>query len=157
MVAKSALTAEEIRTKALARLSHRESSAAMLREFLLRKGATAEQVGPELERLTEQGFLSDARFTRMFVRETLLRKKGAGWIRRALEQRGISIDEHELRNLIDELEPDAELHGMTALIERKYAHWKDDEKVKLKATRALIGRGYSYSQIQKLYQDWGKD
>jgi len=154
---KAMITPEEVREFALARLSRRESSAKMLQEYLEKKGATQEQAQHETERLQDQGYLSDTRFTRMFVRELLLRKKGAAWIKRALKQKGVSLADPDLRELINELEPNAENHGMVAIVERKYSHWKEDFKIKQKATRALLSRGYSYPQIQKLFQDWGTE
>ncbi len=80
-------------TYALAALGRRELTSRQLRDRLRRRGCDADAIDAALARLQREGALDDARAARAFARtEVVVRRRGPGRIRRALEAMGVQGD-----------------------------------------------------------------
>src|SRR5690606_19543982 len=78
---------------ALAALGRRELTTRQLRDRLRRRGCDTEAIDAALARLQREGALDDARAARAFARtEVVVKRRGPGRIRRALEAMGIEGD-----------------------------------------------------------------
>lgn len=134
---------------AVSLLSRRDHTRKELRDKLALKdhGQFAENV---LDKLTEQGFLSDERFARMYIRE-LVNLKGYG--KRRIEQELFrkGVDRELVREVLSETEiPEGRLNE---LINKKYLRYLDTEKGRQKTVNALMRLGYSYGEIKEALRE----
>ncbi len=90
-------TPAAIRRSAMDLLARREHSYAELLRKLRQRGAAAEMAEVELDRLQEQGLLSDERFCEAYVYSRSQRGYGPVRLREELRQRGVA------ERLIDEI------------------------------------------------------
>lgn len=134
---------------AVSLLSRREHTVKEITEKLKRKdyGQFTVRV---TERLVSEGYLSDERFAKLYVRE-LINLKGYG-IRRIkdeLYRKGISRDIAEC--VLEEAEfPDNKLKD---IVEKKFLRYLDTEKGVQKTINALIRLGYSYGEIKDVLRE----
>jgi regulatory protein len=132
---------EEALSRCYRHLGERDHSTAELRRRLLRARLPQDAVERALEAVIEQGYLDDARYTRLLVED---RRRIDGWgsqrIRARLEAAGIA------RELIDEALADAdgacELVAATALLERRCPGPYRDDRERQRAFGVLIRMGY---------------
>ncbi len=78
--------------KAVRVLAGREHTRQELTRKLARLGVQGSIAQDVVEGLANQSLQSDERFTESFVRSRIVRGYGALWIRRALEERGVSAE-----------------------------------------------------------------
>ena len=83
-------TPAAIRRSALDLLARREHSYAEMLRKLRQRGASVDMAEIELERLQENGLLSDERFCEAYVRSRSQRGYGPQRLREELRQRGVS-------------------------------------------------------------------
>ena len=129
---------------ALSLLSRREHTVKEITNKLTQKGYEQYAVSVA-EKLQEQGYLSDERFTHLYVKELInLKNYGKKRITQELIRKGVSRD--IIETVLSEAEfPDGRLRE---LIEKKYMRFLDTEKGAQKTVNALLRLGYSYGEIK---------
>ncbi len=129
---------------AVSLLSRRDHSERELMTKLAQKGYTdgAEEA---IAKLRDGGYVSDERFTRLYVRELHnLKHYGKRRIEQELFRKGIERD--IIREVLDETDFDES--ELVSLIERKYGRYLSDEKGVAKTVNGLLRMGYSYGEIR---------
>lgn len=129
---------------AVSLLSRREHTVKEIVEKLKRKGY-GQFADKTTDRLMNEGYLSDKRFAKLYVRE-LINLKGYGRrrIKDELFRKGISRETAD--EVLAETEfPDSRLRDV---IEKKYLRYLNSEKGIQKTINALLRLGYSYSEIR---------
>jgi regulatory protein len=138
-----------LRAQAIRLLARREYARSDLEQRLIAKGAPRSEVGPVLDELIAQGYLSDARYAR-----AMATRKAGGYSRRSiaegLKSRGIARTDIE-RALV-EAETDDE-KALRALWQRRFGKPPMDEREKARQVRFLQARGFALSAIFKLLRD----
>jgi regulatory protein len=138
-----------LRAQAIRLLARREYARSDLEQRLIAKGAPRSEVGPVLDELIAQGYLSDARYAR-----AMATRKAGGYSRRSiaegLKSRGIARSDIE-RALV-EAETDDE-KALRALWQRRFGKPPMDEREKARQVRFLQARGFALSAIFKLLRD----
>ena len=137
-----------VRRTAMDLLARREHGRVELTRKLRKRGATDELIGPALDRLTEDGLLSESRYLESFIRY----RSGAGYgparIREELGQRGLA------RADIDEALRECGVpwsERLRHLWERKFAGERPlDPKTRAQQTRFLAYRGFPLDMIGRL-------
>jgi regulatory protein len=132
---------EEALARCYRHLGQREHSTAELRRRLQRARLPEDAVEAALATVTEQGYLDDARYTRLLIED---RRRIHGWgaerIRTRLDAAGIA------RELIDaalaEPEGAGELAAATALLERRCPGPYGDDRERQRAFGILVRMGY---------------
>lgn len=129
---------------AVSLLSRREHTVNEITEKLRRKGYTqfTENV---CSRLISEGYLSDERFARLYVRE-LVNLKGYGKRRIKDELLRKGVDRELVSDILEESDiPESRL---LEIINKKYLRYLDTEKGVQKTVNALLRLGYSYGEIR---------
>ncbi|WRS26560.1 regulatory protein RecX [Oscillospiraceae bacterium MB08-C2-2] len=108
-----------------------------------------------VERMLELGLLDDTDYARRCASH-LVEVKGYSISRAAQELMRRGIDRETAREVLEELEVDAQ-PAIAAVIRRKYMSSLEDEKSLRKATNALARLGYSYSDIRKVIENLLED
>ncbi|HEV8259035.1 MAG TPA: regulatory protein RecX [Casimicrobiaceae bacterium] len=138
-----------LRAQAIRLLARREYARADLEQRLIAKGAPRSEVGPVLDELIAQGYLSDARY----ARATAVQKAG-GYSRRSiaegLKSKGIARTDIERALVEAETDDEKALH---ALWQRRFGKPPMDEREKARQIRFLQARGFALSAIFKLLRD----
>ena len=128
-------------------LSRREHSYQELIKKLRKKDFNLSLVNIELEKLIEDGLLSDKRFTESFIRSRKNQGKGPLRIRSELSIRGVAsqlIDEG-----IQEVEQEEWTQLAVEVLEKKLGNDSElDYHKQLKLMRFLSGRGFNQEQIK---------
>ncbi len=134
---------------AVSLLSRREHTVKEIEDKLKRKGY-GQFSEKTAERLMSEGYLSDERFAKLYVRE-LVNLKGYGRrrIRDELYRRGVS------REIAEEVLHDTEFsdNRLKDLVEKKYLRYLDNEKGVQKTVNALLRLGYSYGEIRDVLRE----
>jgi regulatory protein len=129
-------------------LARREHGRVELTRKLRLRGALPEMIDTELDRLTEEGLLSEARYLESFINYRARSGYGPARIREELTQRGLARSEIEqaLRDCgFDWAEQ------LTQTWQRKFAgRLPADLRERGQQTRFLSYRGYSLEQIGRL-------
>ena len=138
---------------AVSLLSRREHTVKEIVDKLKRKdyGQFAEKTA---DRLMSEGYLSDERFAKLYVRE-LINLKGYGRrrIKDELFRKGIS------REIADEVLIEAEFpdNRLKEIINKKYFRYLDNEKGIQKTINALLRLGYSYGEIRDALREFADE
>ena len=145
----AASDARRAQEKALYLLEHRSHSKKELRDKLVRAEIPKEAAQAAADRMEELGLVDDEAFARAYARELFLRKRyGKTRVRQELKRKG--IDPETIEALLEEYGGEEEaLENISAVLERKYAAWREDEKTKRRAFAALQRLGYSYELIRR--------
>ncbi|PVZ20727.1 regulatory protein [Pseudomonas sp. URIL14HWK12:I9] len=129
-------------------LARREHGRVELERKLRKRGAPDELLAAALDRLSEEGLLSEARYLEAYIRFRSAAGHGPARIREELLQRGLakaSVNEALAHSGIDW----AEL--LQALWQRKFAGVRPaDPKERARQTRFLAYRGFSLDMIGRL-------
>lgn len=136
-----------VRRTAMDLLARREHGRVELTRKLRQRGAPPELIEPELDRLTEEGLLSETRYLESFVSYRARSGYGPMRIREELGQRGLAradIDQALRECGIDWREQMAEVW------QRKFGEQPNDAKERAKQGRFLAYRGYSMDMISRL-------
>lgn len=125
-------------------LGRRERTEHELREHLARRHAEPDVAEAVVRELTEQGYLDDARFARLFVEDKRdLDQWGRSRIQRALMQRGIARELAEVA--VDGGESDEdELERAVSLLRRRFPSPPEAANDRERALGFLLRRGYEY-------------
>ncbi|MEK1939284.1 MAG: recombination regulator RecX [Pseudomonas sp.] len=136
-----------VRRTAMDLLARREHGRVELSRKLRQRGATAELIDAALDRLTEEGLLSESRYLESFVSYRARSGYGPVRIREELSQRGLARADIEqaLRECgIDWREQ------MEEVWRRKFGEQPNDARERAQQGRFLAYRGYSMDMIGKL-------
>ena len=135
--------------RALRCLAQREHSRTELARKLGKLGSE-EEVDAELDRLTELGLLSDARFADAYVRAKAARF-GASRLRIELSRRGVGTE--QIISAIEENCSDSELERARDITRRKFAAAPADAREWARQARFLQGRGFSTEIIRRVLKE----
>ena len=144
-----------VRRTAMDLLARREHGRVELTRKLRQRGATPELIDPVLDRLTEEGLLSESRYLESFVSYRARSGYGPLRIREELGQRGLPRDaiESALREArVDWL---AQLHD---LWQRKFSgRLPSEAKERAQQGRFLSYRGYPLDMVGRLLRNADTD
>ena len=149
-------TPVSIRRAAMNLLARREHGHVELARKLLQRGADAQMIEVELQRLTEDGLLSEERYLESYIRSRANASRGPMLIREELIQRGLDRSEVEQALRAAEIDWD---ENMRDLWQRRFAGQITDLKDKAKQSRFLAQRGYAVEAIRRLLdqQGWSQE
>jgi len=136
-----------VRRAAMDLLARREHSRAELARKLRQRGAGAELIDTALERLSEEGLLSDERFLESFIRSRANAGYGPLRIREELNQRGLPRATVE-RALADS--PIDWAENLRELWQRRFATPPADARERAKQGRFLLYRGFAHEAVSRL-------
>ena len=136
-----------VRRAAMDLLARREHGRVELSRKLRLRGAPTDLIEPALDRLAEEGLLSEARYLESFVRMRANAGYGPLRIREELAQRGLA------REVIEQALRDSGFDWNAQLYEvwqRKFGKLPGDQREKARQGRFLSYRGYSLEMIGRL-------
>ena len=135
-------------------LARREHGRAELACKLRQRGAAGEMIDAELERLAEEGLLSDQRFLECFIRSRANAGYGPLRIRDELGQRGLPCSAVE-RALADSGIDWAD--NLRQLWRRRFAGLPQDARERAKQGRFLLQRGFALEGVNRLLRGGGDE
>ncbi len=149
--------ARRAREKALYLLEHRSHSKKELTEKIARTAASREAAQAAADRMEELGLLNDETYARDLARELFLRRRfGKARVRQELRLKG--IDNELIEELLEEYaDEELALENIEAVLQKKYAGWQEDEKIRRRAFAALQRLGYSYDLIRRAMRPEDED
>lgn len=148
--------AHKLYLKAIELLSRREHSAAELHTKLSQRFSDVDQLSALIDalliKLQASGYQSDLRFAESYVRSRISAGFGKKRIAMELNQKGVARDIAETALAeVFEAEGTDELCQLESLWQKKFGKLPEDAKARAKQLRFLVGRGFSFDQIQRLY------
>ena len=146
-----AKTPRSIREAAMDYLSRREHATYELSQKLLAKGYESEVVSVALERLSDQGLLSDERFTEAFINQRINRGSGPLKIRAELRQKGIS--DAMIGTFLNERDVIWQESALAVRIRKYGSEEPSDLKERARQSRFLQSRGFSSEQTRYAMRD----
>ncbi len=148
-------TPVSIRRAAMNLLARREHGHVELARKLKLRGADAHMIEVELQRLTEDGLLSEERYLESYVRSRANEGRGPMRIREELTQRGLA--RADVDQALSEAQVDWD-ERMRELWQRRFDGQIVDIKDKVKQSRFLAQRGYALDAIRSLLdaQGWAQ-
>lgn len=149
-------TPVSIRRAAMNLLARREHGYVELTRKLRQRGADAEMLEVELQRLVEDGLLSEQRYLESYIRSRAYAGRGPLRIREELSQRGLA--RADIEQALDAAQIDWD-ENMRDLWQRRFNGQITDLKDKAKQSRFLAQRGYAADAIRRLLdqQGWAQD
>lgn len=145
-------TPVSIRRAAMNLLARREHGHVELARKLLLRGADADMIEVELQRLTEDGLLSEQRYLESYIRSRANAGRGPMRIREELTQRGLQRGDVEQALNAADIDWD---ENMRELWQRRFAGQVVDLKDKAKQSRFLAQRGYEVDAVRRLLDKQG--
>lgn len=136
-----------VRRAAMDLLAQREHGRVELTRKLRQRGAPPELIDSALDRLAEEGLLSESRYLESFIASRARGGYGPQRIREELAQRGL------LRGDIDQALREADIDWVEQLREvwrRKFNRQPQDARERAQQGRFLAYRGYSMEMISRL-------
>jgi regulatory protein len=144
-----------VRRTAMDLLARREHGRVELMRKLRQRGAPPEMIDTALDRLTEEGLLSESRYLESFVSYRARSGYGPLRIREELSQRGLQRADIELALRECGISWQEQLEDTWR---RKFAgHLPIDARERAKQGRFLSYRGYSMEMIGRLFSGRGMD
>ncbi|WP_038613931.1 MULTISPECIES: recombination regulator RecX [Pseudomonas] len=144
-----------VRRTAMDLLARREHGRVELTRKLRQRGAPPELIDQELDRLTEEGLLSEARYLESFISYRSRSGYGPARIREELSQRGLQ------RGDIDQAlrESGVDWAGQLQDVwQRKFSgQLPIDPRSRAQQTRFLVYRGFSMEMVGRLLSGRGLD
>lgn len=119
-------------------------------EKLIRRGLPYDMADRIADRLEQDKFIDERRYSRAFIRDKFhFAKWGKQKIDLALRQK--RIDPVIYRPLLAEIDPEEYLAVLNALLEskKKSIHTVDDYECRAKLTRFALGRGFAADDIRR--------
>ncbi|AJE15935.1 MULTISPECIES: recombination regulator RecX [Stutzerimonas] len=138
-----------VRRAAMDLLARREHGRAELTRKLRQRGAPAELIEAALERLADEGLLSESRYIESFIRGRASSGYGPLRIREELTQRGLPRGEVEQALQACGYDWGEQLE---ALWQRRFGVLPGDPRERARQTRFLVYRGYPLELIGRLLQ-----
>jgi regulatory protein len=144
-----------VRRTAMDLLARREHGRVELTRKLRQRGALPEMIDTALDRLTEEGLLSESRYLESFVSYRARSGYGPLRIREELSQRGLQRTDIELALRESGINWQEQLEDTWR---RKFSgHLPIDARERAKQGRFLSYRGYSMEMINSLFSGRGMD
>ncbi len=144
-----------VRRVAMDLLARREHGRIELSRKLRQRGAPVELIEPALDRLAEEGLLSEARYLESFVRMRANAGYGPLRIREELSQRGLARDDIEQALRDSGFDWSEQLR---AVWQRKFAgELPGDPRERARQGRFLSYRGYPLDMIGQLLRGAASD
>jgi regulatory protein len=144
-----------VRRTAMDLLARREHGRVELTRKLRQRGALPEMIDIALDRLTEEGLLSESRYLESFVSYRARSGYGPLRIREELGQRGLQRTDIELALRESGINWQEQLEDTWR---RKFSgHLPIDARERAKQGRFLSYRGYSMEMISRLFSGRGLD
>ncbi|AMB85804.1 recombinase RecX [Pseudomonas agarici] len=144
-----------VRRTAMDLLARREHGRVELTRKLRQRGASPEMIDSELDRLTQEGLLSESRYLESFVSYRARSGYGPLRIREELSQRGLQRSDIEQALRESGLDWQAQLEDTWR---RKFAgQLPVDARERARQGRFLSYRGYSMEMIGRLFSGRGMD
>jgi regulatory protein len=144
-----------VRRTAMDLLARREHGRVELTRKLRQRGALPEMIDTALDRLTEEGLLSESRYLESFVSYRSRSGYGPLRIREELSQRGLQRTDIELALRKSGINWQEQLEDTWR---RKFSgHLPIDARERAKQGRFLSYRGYSMEMISRLFSGRGMD
>lgn len=144
-----------VRRTAMDLLARREHGRVELTRKLRQRGALPEMIDTALDRLTEEGLLSESRYLESFVSYRARSGYGPLRIREELSQRGLQRPDIELALRESGINWQEQLEDTWR---RKFAgHLPIDMRERAKQGRFLSYRGFSMEMISRLFSGRGID
>ncbi|OOV98578.1 recombination regulator RecX [Pseudomonas sp. MF4836] len=144
-----------VRRTAMDLLARREHGRVELTRKLRQRGASPEMIEEALDRLTEDGLLSEARYLESFVSYRARSGYGPLRIREELSQRGLQRGDIELALRESGIDWQEQLQDVWR---RKFSgHLPIDARERAKQGRFLSYRGYSMELINRLFSGRSDD
>jgi regulatory protein len=132
-------------------LKVRDRSEKELRLKLRQKGVEADQIDVTIERMRTLGYLDDERFAKARAESLLARGRlGPRGVAARLSAAGVARE--SVKDAVDgAMESRSELELAIEVLQKKHpqARGTTDQKVRARAVRFLLGRGFSSSVISK--------
>lgn len=137
-------TEDFARTILLQRLEAQPRSRAELAESLAKKNVPAEVAERLLDRFEEVGLIDDAAFARMWV-DSRTRTRGLARNALAMELRRKGVSDGVVREVLDDLDPEAEQQAARRLVQKKLRSMTGlDDTVRIRRLVGMLARkGYS--------------
>jgi regulatory protein len=143
-------TEQDLYTAALRALMRRAHSIHEMKEYLERRAAEKDLVGPVLARLKEQKYLDDARYALEFARlHAQSRRQGRFRIARELRARGVP-DRH-IEAALDSIFAETDESSLIrARLKRRLSRFRGplDERTLASLYRSLLAAGFSADAIR---------
>ena len=136
-----------VRRAAMDLLARREHGRIELSRKLRLRGAPAELIEPALERLADEGLLSEARYLESFVRMRANAGYGPLRIREELTQRGLAREDIEQALRDSGFDWSEQLRDVWL---RKFGELPGDQRERARQGRFLSYRGYPLDLIGRL-------
>lgn len=146
----SAESREKVLNQAAALLEYQNRSCQALFERLLEKGAEEQDAVCAVARLQELGYLDDARYGALIVRDLTARGYGKGRVRQKLREK--KVDEHVIQTLLETYEPDRE--KLAALAASRLRGKTLDRRELKRTADALFRRGFSWEEIRDVLREY---
>ena len=131
---------------AYAHINRRDRTVSEVRAHLERKGIVEPLRHAAIQTLSEQGFIDDERFARLFVSDKReLEQWGSERIRRGLIARGIErelADAALAETATADVEQESELDRALALLRRRFPTPPEDRRERERALGVLLRKGY---------------
>lgn len=132
-------------------LSRREHSSKEIKDKLNNKFPNQNNlIEKVIDLLIEKNFLSDERFTEIFIRNEILNLNGPNKIKQKLLLKGIEED-YINENLLQYKNEFTK--NCSTLFEKKYKNKNLDFKEKQKSIRYLLNKGYFYEDIKTIFDN----
>ncbi len=141
---------EKVLNQAAALLEYQNRSCQALFDRLLEKGAQEQDAAYAVDRLQELGYLDDARYAGLILRDLTARGYGKGRVRQKLREK--KVEESVIQALLETYEPDRE---KLAALAASRLRGKNIDRRELKRTAdALFRRGFSWGEIQDVLREY---
>lgn len=129
-------------------LARREHGRAELTRKLRQRGAPPEMIEHELDRLADEGLLSETRYLESYISSRARSGFGPSRIREELTQRGLP------RGDVEQALRDADIDWQVQLVDlwqRKFSgQLPSDPRERARQTRFLVYRGFSMERVGRL-------
>lgn len=138
----------KLRQQALNLLARREHTRVELKTKLSKKTEDLAELDLLLDKLTQQGLLSEQRFVTSFIRQRV--NRGYGSLRIAAELRERGIPDHFIKDSFENESVDWQIQ-IQQVWQKRFGERPNDLKEKAKQARFLQYRGFDFQQIQWLF------
>ena len=146
----SAESREKVLNQAAALLEYQNRSCQALFERLLEKGAEEQDAAYAVARLRDLGYLDDARYGALIVRDLTARGYGKSRARQKLREK--KVEESVIQALLETYEPDRE--KLSALAASRLRGKTLDRRELKRTADALFRRGFSWGEIQDVLREY---
>lgn len=139
---------------ALRRVTLREHGAKELEDWLVKREVDRALAQTIVGELVEDGSIDDQRYTRVVARAQAMRGKGPRYIQAKMRRKGVRVELSRVSEIYGEVAEgssaaDAEFEAARRIVELRYAAAATDLKIKARAFRALLARGFSMQVARK--------